>query len=562
MENKGPTTKYDRRLAALKQEADSWKSHWQQLAEYLLPRKGRFLDEDNPNEGDRRNKSIIDGTATRALRTLGAGMQGGLTSPARPWFRLALQDKDLMDFGPVKQWLHIVRDRMLNVFAQSNFYTSVHSLYQELAGFGTGAMFVAADPRTVIRCRTFTIGEYFLALDSSFRADTLYRIVWMTVAQLIEKFGEKNVSASTKDLYNRGEYDKWVEVVHVIEPRYERDLSAKDNKNLPWKSVYYERGSKNQDTSKNPILRESGFSRFPVMAPRWDITGAEIYGRCPGMDALGDIKMLQRMQEKGLKALDKVVDPPMGAPSALKTQKKSTVAGGITYFDTQGQQNGLAPLYQIDPDLKSLEYKIERVQEAIRQNFFADMFLMIAGSNKDMTATEVAERHEEKLLMLGPVLERLQAELLDPLVDRVFDVMLESGLVPEPPPELQGAPLQVEYISLLAQAQKMVGTTAVEQTASFVGNLTGVYPEVKDKFNADEAVNQYAEMVGVPPELVRSDEDVERIRKARAEEMARQQQKEEAREMIEGAKQLSETQTGNNSALDMLLSGVGGGPNG
>jgi len=558
-ETERPISRYERRLKALEQEANTWVPHWQQLSDYLLPRKGRFLG-DQPNDGDRRNRNIIDGTATRALRTLAAGMQGGLTSPARPWFRLGLQDKDLMEFGPVKQWLHIVRERMLAMFSGSNFYNVVHSLYQELGGFGTGAMIVEADEQSGLRCRPFTIGEYYLALDSTYRVNTIYRKLWMTVAQLVGKFGLEKVSRHVKDAYDRGNYDLWIEVVHLVEPRElsERTPGARDNQNMPFKSVYYERGRQESENA-GELLRESGYVQFPVMAPRWDVTGVEIYGRCPGMDALGDIKMLQKMQEKGLKALDKVVDPPMGAATELKTQKKSTVPGGITYFDSAGQgQQGFAPLYQINPDFNALEFKLQRVQDAIHQNFFTDLFLMLANSDKQMTATEVAERHDEKLLMLGPVLERLQAEMLDPLIDRVFYIMMDNGQIPKPPQELEGQPLEVEYISLLAQAQKMVGTTAVEQLGAFVGNLTAVYQDASDKFDADEAINQYAEMLGVPPELIRSDEDVMRIRQARRRELEEQKRMEQAQEIAQGAKTLSEAEVGNNSALDVLVGGMGG----
>jgi hypothetical protein len=268
--------------------------------------------------------------------------------------------------------------------------------------------------------------------------------------------------------------------------------------------------------------------------------------------------MLQKMQAKALVALDKLVDPPMNAPLNLKNEGASIIPGGVNYLDLNQGQQSFVPAYQVNPDFQSIEYKIEKVQQAIREGFFADLFLMIANSPKDMTATEVLERHEEKLLMLGPVIERIQPELLDRVIDRTFYLMDQVGLIPMPPKELEGMELEVEYISLLAQAQKMVGITAIEQTAAFVGNLAAVKPEALDKFDQDEAVDQYADMVGVPPKIIVPDDKVQEIRAERAQQMAQQQAMETGERLAEGAKTLSQADTGGNNALTALMGNLGG----
>jgi hypothetical protein len=532
---------------------NNWRDHQKEISQYVWPRKGRFLDMDiKPNDGKKRHNDVVDGTAIRALRVLAAGMQGGLTSPARPWFRLALADRDLMKYAPVRIWLEEVRRRMLFVFSKSNFYNVTHSIYGELGGFGTAAMAILSDYSSVIRCYPFTAGEYAVAVDGRGRVNALARVQSLTVAAVASRFGTKNMSVTLKAMYDNKQYDEWVKIGHVVEPNYERNPDGLFAKDMPVASVYFEYGT--GDTEK--LLEMSGYKRFPIMVPRWDVTGSEVYGRGPGMDALADIKMLKKMREKKLIALDKVVDPPMIAPSSLKDEPKTVVPGGVTYVDVIQGQQGFAPAYEINPNFAAIGSEIREVQIAIRECFFEDLFLMLANTDRrQITATEVVERHEEKMLMVGPVIERIQPELLDRAIDRTYDIMDEVGLLPDPPSELHNMELEVEYISLLAQAQKMMGITAIEQTAGFVGNLAAVKPEVVDKFDADEAVDQYADMVGISPKIIVANKDVREIRRARAQQEQMMQQAEATERSIAGAKTLSEIDMGENNALTNLLGG-------
>jgi len=554
MESKTDVKAYLRRLADLERRYQSWRPHYEEINEFLCPRKSQFLStEASQNDGAKLHNSIIDSTGGRALRILAAGMQSGLTSPARPWFKLGIPDKQLQDRWQVKNWLEEVRKMMLHIFQRSNFYNVTHSLYKDLAAFGTAAMSIDADYDSVIRCYGFTIGEYYLAIGPTYRVDSIYRNYWLPVRNVVEAYGEDNVSVSTKNMYNNGNGDIYIRLVHVIEPNPEAKPWLIEARNKPYRSVVFEYASHG-----GKFLSESGYDSFPVMAPRWEVTGNEVYGRSPGMETLGDIKMLQKMQKKSLIALDKMVDPPMNAPLTLKGKSVLTIPGGVNYIDTMGGSGAtFTPAYQVALDFSNLEYKIERVQAAIREGLFSDLFLMLSQSPKNMTATEVMERHEEKLLMLGPVIERIQPELLDLAIDRTFQIMLDAWppLIPPAPKEMQGMELEVEYISLLAQAQKMVGITAIEQTAAFVGNLATVKPEVLDKFDQDEAVDIYADMVGVPPKLIVPDEDVQAMRQERAQQIQQQQMMEQGTQLAQGAKTLSETDTGGNNALTALMGG-------
>ncbi len=546
-----PKEKYKARLRDLKSEADQYRAHYVEIAENMVPRKGKYLTSDTDTTADagkKKHHKIINGAADDALRVLAAGMQGGLTSPSRPWFTLTHPNSELMEYPPVKNWLHEVRQIMLSIYAKSNFYGSIHGLYKELGAFGTSAMLIEQDFDKFIRCRPFTVGEFTLATNNKHKPDTLYRQFSLTARQMVQEFGIDNVSDQVKEIIkSEKNIDKAFEIVHCIQPNTDFKVSA-SARGMEYESVYFE-----LNADSDLFLRRAGYKTLPFVAPRWDITGVDVYGNSPGMSALGDCKMLQKMEEKKLKALDKMVDPPMNASTSLKAKGGTIVAGGVNYLDTQQGQTGFAPAYQVSPDVQNIAFELDRVEKRIRRYFFNDLFLAVLNQEKgDKTAFEISKRWEEKITMLGPVIERLQSELLDPIVERTFSILLDMDALPPAPPELEGSELKIEYISLLAQAQKMVGTNSIEQTAAFVGNLAAVNPQVVDKFDFDEALDQYASLVGVPPNIVKSDEQVAEERQQRAEAQQAQQAQEQAAQGVQSAKMLSETGLDKNSALDSL----------
>ena len=521
-QNKTPRDRLYQRWGSLKTERSTYVSHWKEISDYLLPRSGRYFVTDH-NKGERRHNNIYDSTGTRALRVLGAGLMGGATSPARPWFRLATADPDMMDFAPVKLWLSQVQRGMLDIFQRSNTYRALHSMYEEIGAFGTGASVVMDDFDDVIRHHVLTAGEYAIAQNYRGEVTTLFREFQKTVSELVMEFGYDKCSQTVRNLHDRGSLDTWVTIVHGIEPRAdrERDSSKRDALNMPFKSVYFELGS---DTDS--YLRESGFKTFPALVPRWQVVGGDIYGSSPGMEALGDIKQLQHEQLRKAQAIDYMTKPPLQVPTSMKNREIDMLPGGTSYVDMSGPSGGIKTAFEVRLDLSHLLEDIQDVRGRINQTFYTDLFLMLAnGTNSAMTATEVAERHEEKLLMLGPVLERLHNELLDPLIERTFNRMIESGLVPPPPEELQGIELNVQYVSMLAQAQRAVATNGIDR---FVGNLGAVAqykPDVLDKFDSDKWADAYSDMLGVDPELIVSNERVAMIRNARAQaQQAAQQQ--------------------------------------
>lgn len=522
----------------------------------MNPNAGRWLTgydlEEEANDGTKKNELIINSTPAQSIRDLAAGMMSNMSSPSRPWILLGLADRELEAFGPVKQWLRDVRDIILAYFERSNLYLAIHEMYSELATFGTNAFLISQDMKYGINVMPFTIGEFFLSCDGQGKVNTLFRHFAYTARQLVDMFGINEVSRRIREAYTTGKGERRFTVVHAIQPYMPDDPALLENGRYPWESVYFE--EKCYDShDEDRLLSRGGYLSMPFVAPRWRVKGTDVYGTSPGMDALGDIKMLQKMEEKGLRALDKWIDPPVNAPATMKNDVPSLMAGGLNYFD--GQTQGLRPVHEVTPNPQGMDVAIGRVEDRIRRAFFNDLFLTLLYETKRMTATEVAHRQEEKLILLGPVLDRLHSEALNVLIERAYYVLERMGAFPPPPIEANGQPLRVEYISTLAQAQKLVGTGAIERFAGFVGNMAAADVTVLDVANFDETVREYAVNTGVAPKLIRSREEVEQIRMARAQMQAQQAQMEQATLAAQNAKVLADTPLGDGTALDAIVGG-------
>jgi hypothetical protein len=527
---------YNQRLSSMKQERTSFETHWRELSEYIQPRRGRFEISDR-NKGEKRNTKIINSKATMALRTASSGLMANLTSPARPWFRLETPDFEMMEFAPVKIWLSDVEKIMMAIFNESNLYNVLPVLYTELLLFGTAAMSHVDDFEDVSRFYPHTIGSYYIAQNNRQDIRTFYREFEWTCGQIVGEFGIENVSHGIKDCYDKGDYEKWWPIVHAVEenPEFNEDESSRNTKKKRYSSVYYEPGI--DKNSRESILRMRGFDDFPVYVPRWDVTGEDIYGTsCPGMVALGDVKALQIEEKRKAQAIEKMVNPPLKGPGSLRNIPVSSLPGGITTYDSDTTREGLQPIYQVDPRLGELMADMQAIEQRIDRAFYVDLFLAISQMQgiQPRNEMEIMRREEEKLLMLGPVIERLFDDLLDPLIDRTFSQAVKAEILPPPPPELEGMDLKVNYISSLAQAQRAVGTGSIERVATFIGNLAGASgdPSVWDKYDKDQAVDEYASMVGVPPRTIVPDEAVAAQREERA---AKQQQAEQMAMMGQGA---------------------------
>ena len=519
---------------AMDNEFASFKPQYRDLGDYIVPTRTRFTLSDT-NRGDRRNLKIIDATATLASRTLRSGFVAGMTSPARPWFRVTLDDTKLAEYGPVKIWLDGVTKIMSSFFLRSNLYSLLPVVYGDMGDFALGSLFVEEDFENVMHSYSFPIGSYRIANDDKLRVRVFYREFKMTVRQIVRKFGKlssdgsslpdwSNISLPVRTCWERGEYEAWFNVKHIVKQNESRDDSRILSKFKPYSSLYYESSTPGED---DRFLSEKGYSYFPLLAPRWEVAGEDVYGTsCPGMIALGYIKALQTMQKRKAQAVEKSLNPPMTGPTALKGKRSSILPGDITYVDSQNESQRFRPAHEVSPQTEAILLDIQDHRTMIRRAYYEDLFLMLAQSEDvQRTAREIDERHEEKLLALGPVLEQTDQDLLDPLIDIGFNLGIAQEKFPPPPPEIQGKRLKIEYVSIMAQAQKLAGIANIERFTSFVVNLaaTSGISEVLDKADLDQTVDVYGERLGVDAELIRDDDAVAVIRERRLQQQQQQQ---------------------------------------
>lgn len=553
--------RYNLTKSQLDLEKATFLSTWRDIGDFLLPRRPRFTLTD-VNRGERRNNRIINSTGTQALRTLRAGMMSGVTSPARPWFRLTTADPDLAENGPVKDWLSNVTDRMATVFLRSNLYKVLPTVYGDLGGFATGAMAVEEDLERVVRFYPLPIGSYSVATNDKLRVDVITRDFRMTVRQLLQRFGNRNdktgqydlsnFSMTVKDLYAKNQLDSWIDVTHICQPNPDYDPNRLQSKFKKYESCYYEK-----NTKEEVYLRESGYDYFPILVPRWETTGEDSWGTdCPGITALGDIKQLQICEKRGAQAIEKMVNPPMIAPPELRNQRSSILPGDITYLAEREGMKGFRPAHDVNLRLDGLQAMMKDLEVRIKGAFYEDLFLMLAESDRrQITAREIDERREEKLLALGPVLEQLNEDMLDPLIDITFQLMIQQQKLPPPPEDLHGQDLKVEYVSTMAQAQKLIGIASTERFAGFIGQIFQQTQDatVFDKVNIDHLVDVYGEQTSVAPGIVRSDDEAQGIRQQRAKAQQQQQQMAQVQQAADTAKSLSQADTSKDNALTRMI---------
>jgi hypothetical protein len=499
-----------RRWKILEQERESWRTVWMELAEFILPYAGRFNDTDI-NDGKKKSSGVIyDSKGTQALGRLAALMFTGMTPPSRPWFKMTTVNPELAEDPDVKAWLEFTEERIYDAMARSNFYLVMHQLFLELPLFGTACMYIEEDFESHIRCHLFPTGRYALALDGSGRVDTVGRQMQMSVRQIAQTWGEKVLPDTLKGVVESNPYQRF-DVLHFVMPNDDLQPAVVGAQSMAFSSSYWLKGSQE-------LLHESGYEEMPYLCPRWFVTGEDTYGRSPCLDVLADVKSLQRIRHDKMLAAALALRPPMAVPEGLP--EVDMTPGALNSVPGSGGES-IKPLIEVQPNLLAAMNEIQDVRQSIIDGLHNDLILMME-DHPNMTATEVMERRQEKMLMLGPIVERLQSELLGPVLDRIFGLLYRAGLVPPAPPVAQGADTRIEYISPLAQAQKRSGTDALVAATTFAGNLAQLDPGVLDRFDLSEAVQKYAELYGVPAKVIRSDQEVAQIREAKAQAQVQQ----------------------------------------
>lgn len=560
-------THLEARLAMLRNWRLSWWEHWSLLARFILPRRYHWLITANTMvRGFPINQEIVDSTGTLAMRTCASGMTSGLCSATHPWFKLkAGIDRNLEIDAEAAAWLEEVENRMYAVMAESNFYKCMGQMFEDMTVFGTGVIIFYEDEENVVRGYNPCAGEYYLGASSQFEDNTLYRQFTLTVAQIIDMFGVENCPADIQQLWaTKGAALETERVIaHAIEPnfairgRYPGSSVRLVGEEYTWREVYWVWGQQNERP-----LSKRGFYERPFIAARWQTVSNDAYGRSPGMDALPDIMQLQTEQKRKAEAIEKQVRPPLLAHAELKNQPSSILPGHITYVSQVDAGKGMRPIYEVAPDLAGMLADIKECQDRINRAFFTDIFLMISQMEgiQPRNELEIYERKGEKIQVLGPVIEAFQSEGGSPAVVRIFEIMRRRGMFPPMPESLARLPLQIDYISEMAMAQRAAATGSIERfVATIGGNLGAVYPEARDLINPDRTGRHYASLLNVPVDILNSPEEVRKLRANRAQAQQQQALTAAAGAAIQGAQTLSQTPVGGgNTALDQVL-GTGGG---
>lgn len=530
-------------LAALQNDRLPHWNLWRELSNFYLPRRYIWLQSDRERQvRNAKNPYILDGTGTMAARVLASGMMNGVTSPGRPWFRLRIPGL-LDEVGSESRiWLDEVARIMMMIMSESNFYNCLAVLYLDLVVFGSASMLIYEDYDNVIHCYNPALGEFYFAQSDKLQVNTFARDLSMKVHQVVQWFGEANCSENTRQAYRLGgaSLQKDIALTHLIEPN---DARAGD---LPTRYAFREYYWEN-NAPLGEVLAIEGFNEIPGIFPRWELSGNEPYGSCPAMDALGDVIQLQHETKKKAQGLDKLISPPMLADIQLQNRPTALLPNGLTYI--AGINNvGMKPAYQIQFPMGELSLDIKDVRERIQMIFHNDLFKMISQLDTVRSATEISARAEEKLVLLGSVLERFENEALDPSIRRIFAIAYRAGLFPDPPDSLTNRSMEIQYVSILSQAQKAVGVAPMERFIGLVGNLAAVYPDALSIPNMPEFLRRYADDVGVPSITINSREVVDaKLAEGKAQQAAAQ------------AAQIGPALTG--AAQQLSQTDVGGGQN-
>lgn len=539
------------RFSELKQIRLSWEPGWRDIARYQIPQRGEFFrSAGQANRGAQKNQAIVDMVAHFALRVLRAGLMGGLTPRTQPWFRLTVPEERVANIGSVRDWLDRVAERMLMIFGQSNLYGCLHHLYGELGGFGTACALMKPDYEDVFRFYPQTVGTYWLANDHRMKTDTFIRRFALPARAVIAEYGEDRVSPDVRARRGKAGADRTVMLIHCIEPNDEFEPGAYGTRGKKWRSVTWEEGKDDR------LLRVAGYDRWPVLAPKWEVLMDDPYGTGCGHAADSDVKSLQILGKRSHYAVDKHVNPAMAFPAELKNQASGTTPGFVNYFSGNLADKVGRPLYQTNPSvIAPLQGLIQDLRRTVDRTYFADLFLMITQMEgvQPRNQIEILARKEEKLMLLGPVLESLHGELLKPLVDWAYDELYRQRLLPEPPRELDSWPLEVEMISMLAQAQNAARVQSIERTTGYIGALVAAFPQAGDKLDIYNAIDKHSDAIGTPPGVIRSNADARKLADGRARQAAAMQAAQAGTALVQGAKTLSDTQVGGRNGLEALL---------
>jgi len=495
-----------KRFDTIKSNRSQWESLWQDCADYCLPQKAIITQSRTP--GTKLKTDIYDSTAIQSTQVLAAGLHSYLTNPTSRWFALEMKDKALMDVFEVKVWLKNCEDAIFDYLNTSNFNQIIHEDYINFSTFGTSTLYEEPDFEDTIAFFARPTSEIFILANDKGRIDTVYRHFTYTARQAHQKWGD-NAGEKVVGYMNAGKVEEVIPFLQIVLPREERDIRKRDAINMPFASLYVE-----PKTQK--ILSEGGYEEFPFFISRFYKVSDSEYAYSPASMAISDIKMINAMSKTNIKGAQKAIDPPLVLPHDGYLLPFKTTPGAINY-KLSGQPDDKVETLGIPRDFSiSLEMENQR-RESIKRAFFVDLFLLLAQEPK-MTATEVMQRVNEKMLILGPVLGRLMYEKLDPIIVRTFAILAREGKLPLPPQIVMDSDSEykVKYISPLAKAQRASESKSIVDLVLAVKEMAEIDTSVVDNIDFDKTTKELAETYNTPSEILRSDEEIVEIRQQRA----------------------------------------------
>ena len=555
------------RLNMLRSWRYSWWQHWAILAQYILPYRWHWWISANTfNRGFPVNESIVNETATLAMKIAAAGMLSGLMSPSRPWFRLDPALSSIEPDAAGRMWLDDTAERILAVMAGSNWYLESAQMFQDVATFGTSPLIIYEDYEDVIRVYNPCAGEYFLQVGSRLSVDVLYREFTYTVGQIVEFFRIENCPLEIRNAWEEGgaSVDKEFVVVHAIEPNYPiaSRRGGKQIKVVPdyftFRELYWLRGG----ARERPLSRR-GFPERPFMAVRASKTSNDAYGRGWGMDALPGTRQLQQEESRKGEYIDKMVRPPMVGDVELERKPASILPGEITYVNAKDGKTQFYPAFEVNGQgMAPLVQDIERVEARIEKAFNVDVFMAITNMEgiQPKNEFELSQRVAEKIQLLGPVIELFEQEVASG-IQRVVSIMQRRGLVKPMPASLRGTPIKLTYTSMMKQAQRQAQIGSMERTLALAGKLAeaaqvaGV-PQPIRVINLDETMRDYCDLSGFPAKDTYTPQQVEQMDQMKAQHAALAQAAQLAQPAVQAAQGLAAIPPdGGNSALGQLVGG-------
>ncbi len=517
-----------KRLEQLESWRAPWESLWQDCTDYVNPRRGDFTTKQFRGSRSRFDK-VFDSTAPLANEQLASGLHGHLTNQAERWFSLRLPGAE--ESTGMRRWMQntveTMFDRAFNI-PQTNFITSVHELYLDLGSYGTAIFYVEDRPGKPIQFRSFHLADCYVAENHEGVVDTVYRKYKHTARQLMQLYADI-LPDKFKEIATKQPFQEFT-CIHAVEPRADLQYTGEEKKdplNMPFKSCYVL-------VEEKMLLKEGGFMEFPYMVPRWSKTAGEVYGRSPAMVCMPDIRMVNEMMKTTIRAAQKATDPPLMVPDDGFMMPLRTIPGGLNYYRS-GTPDKVEPLIGGERPDVGLDF-IESRREHISKSFHVDWMQLKDGPQ--MTATEVLQRQEEKMRLMGPMVGRLQAEFLGPMIDRVFALLVRRQEIMPPPAELEGVDLQVDYVSPVNRAQKSSAVFNFTRFLEQMVPLANVKPELFDNIDADQTFRWAHATLDAPMETLVDPETVAKQREERAqaaneekEAMMMQQQATTAKDM-------------------------------